>query len=154
MAVTLCKCRVLVYIQREQKGYSHPNTCQSVWIKIKALKPAILKRKLFALSFSVNSILPKPSSPAYTSSSFWVFAICFDLGLCVGGVSPHVTYFFYHSLSEFFYHLSSLSSSSHYELSFGNLSLWWLHICSLPHFTPKRPLSTPAHYSTVTCCSV
>lgn len=154
MAVTLCKCRVLVYIEREQKGYSHPNTCQSVWIEVKSLNPVILKRKFFALSFSVNSILSKLSSPAYTSSSFWGFAICFDFGLCVGGLSPHVTHFFYYSSSEFFYHLSSPSSSSHYELSFGNLSLRWLQICCLPHFTPKRPLSTPAHYSTITCCSV
>lgn len=139
----LHQCRVWVHTDGAQKGSSHPNTCQSLWIRI----------KFASASFSVNSTMSRLSNPACTLSSFWGFVICF--GMWVWRGSPHVTHIFLHSW-KFFYHSSSSSSPSHCKLSFGYPSLWWLHICSpaLPHFTPAKSLvsSSPLFpYNTLLC---
>lgn len=120
----------------------HSPKCASHWIKMKSLKMVISKRKFFVVSsFSMKSTLSKLSNPAYTSSSFWGFVICFGLGLCVdvGVISYQGVGVFFTILCWSF----STSSPHHPPLPTSNCPLvtylWQLHICSLPlpHFTPE-----------------
>jgi len=80
----LCKYRALVSIERGQNGYSHPNICQSWWIKIKFLKwlfwrenSLLLYRSQWTLYRQNGQILP---IPPLLSEVVW-----FALGLDCGG---------------------------------------------------------------------